>query len=309
MYDTAPILVVGATGDLGFSICQQLRRAGRPVRAVVRPASAPQQVQALRNSGAELVLADLKDRASLTRACQGVQTVITTATTTLRDQAADSIEAVDHRGGLNLVTAAHGAGVEHVVYVSFPEAANLSPPSPLSAAKRGVEAALRESGMAYTLLWPAVFMEVWLSPALGFDHVHGTVTVPGDGTRPIGWIGREDVARTAVACLERPELWNAALTVVAENLDMNAVVRQFEAVAGRPFAIQSVRVEALEAQRTAASTPLEQSFAGLILSLAQGFPLTIDPRLTALGSSFRKVSDHARQVMPITNGHASLTPV
>ncbi|GHF39941.1 uncharacterized protein YbjT (DUF2867 family) [Deinococcus metalli] len=299
MTDPAPILVVGATGLLGSAICQHLSGSGHAVRAVVRPTSDPRQVRALHDLGAEPVHADLKDPASLERACRGVQTVITTATTTLRDQAADSIADVDHRGGLNLVAAAQDAGVAQVVYVSFPEAADTSPPSPLSAAKRAVEAALHASAMTTTVLHAAVFMDVWLSPVLGFDHQRGAVRVPGDGTQPVGWITCRDVARTAVACVDRPELHGTALTVVAETLDMNTVVRRFEDVGGRVFTVERVPVTALEAQLDAASTPLERSFAALMLALARGMPLTVDPRVADLGSSFTTVGEYARQIMPL----------
>ena len=39
----------------------------------------------------------------------------------------------------------------------------------LHKAKRAVEEKVRESGIAYTILRPSCFMEVWLSPMLGFD--------------------------------------------------------------------------------------------------------------------------------------------
>ena len=47
--------------------------------------------------------------------------------------------------------------------------------------KREVERHLKESGMTYTILQPTFFMEVWLSPALGFDAAQGTAQVYGSG--------------------------------------------------------------------------------------------------------------------------------
>lgn len=67
----------------------------------------------------------------------------------------------------NLIDAAVRAGVGHVIYTSF--SANLDLDFPLGRAKRAVEAHLIASGMAYTILRPSCFMEVWLSPAVGFD--------------------------------------------------------------------------------------------------------------------------------------------
>lgn len=266
------VLVFGATGQLGLSVCQQLARQGRQVRAAVRPSSSPEQVEALRALGAGFVQADLKDPASLRAACQGMEAVISTATTTLRDQTADSIAEVDHRGGLNLVEAARQAGVGHFVYVSFPASLDDARPSPLSQAKRAVEGELRRGGPPFTLLHPGVFMEVWLSPALGFDFPHARARVLGSGEAQVGWISLHDVARAAVACLDRPDLRGVALPLVTEHRSLREVVALFEEVSGRTFETEHVPVEALEAQRNAATSPLEQSFAALMLTLAHPGP-------------------------------------
>lgn len=69
--------------------------------------------------GAELVEGDLKDAASLARACAGVEAVISTASSTLSRQAGDSIASVDEQGQLALVDAARTAGATRFVFVSF----------------------------------------------------------------------------------------------------------------------------------------------------------------------------------------------
>ncbi len=62
-------LVTGATGLLGSHVVEQLRRRGRPVRALVRPGS---DVDWLRMQEVEIVRGDLTDRASLDAALRGV---------------------------------------------------------------------------------------------------------------------------------------------------------------------------------------------------------------------------------------------
>src|SRR5208282_1913893 len=104
-----------------------------------------------------------KDRSTLDVACSGVQTVVSTASSTLSRQAGDTIETVDRDGELNLMEAAKAAGVQHFIFVSFPPFAE---DFPLNRAKRAVEERLKGSGMAYTILWPTFFDEVWLSPAI-----------------------------------------------------------------------------------------------------------------------------------------------
>src|SRR5699024_7770414 len=65
---TAPVLVVGATGQLGTAVVDRLRAAGHPVRALVRPSSP----RAFEPDGVELAFGDLRDPESLVAACQGV---------------------------------------------------------------------------------------------------------------------------------------------------------------------------------------------------------------------------------------------
>jgi len=163
-------LVVGATGILGLQIVSRLAGAGRPVRALVRESSDPAKVAMLREAGAEIVVADLKQPESLARACAGVDNVILTASSTLSRAEGDSIETVDRRGNIALIDAAKAAGVKHVVFVSFPRHEIAFP---LQDAKVAVETALIESGIDYTILQPPHFWEIWCSPALGFDVAGG----------------------------------------------------------------------------------------------------------------------------------------
>ena len=59
----------------------------------------------LRQAGAQVVYGDMKDPPSLAAACQGIETVITTANSVLRG-GEDNIESVDHQGNLSLIAAA-----------------------------------------------------------------------------------------------------------------------------------------------------------------------------------------------------------
>ena len=60
------ILVVGATGDLGGLIAESLLSRRHDVRVLVRD---PRSRDAFEAAGAETVLGDLKDPASLAAAC------------------------------------------------------------------------------------------------------------------------------------------------------------------------------------------------------------------------------------------------
>jgi len=261
-------LVVGATGIVGMQIVLGLAGAGRRVRALVRDSSDPGKVAALRAAGAEVVVADLKQPESLARACAGVSHLILTATSTLSRAAGDSIETVDRLGNLALIDAARAAGVGHVVFVSFPKHAI---EFPLQDAKRAVEAALIASGLAYTILQPPHYWEIWCSPALGFDVAGGKARIFGTGEGQNSWISLFDVAKAAIASLDNPAARNRVLAFGGpEPLSQLEIVRRFTAATGRELALERVPAEALRAQLDPSRDDLERSFAGLMLITGEG---------------------------------------
>jgi uncharacterized protein YbjT (DUF2867 family) len=261
-------LVVGATGVVGLQIVLGLRAAGRPVRALVRDSSDPAKVAALRDAGAEIVVADLKQPASLARACAGVTNLVLTATSTLSRADGDSIETVDRLGNLALIDAAKAAGVAHVVFVSFPKHELAFP---LQDAKRAVEAALIASGLGYTILQPPHYWEIWCSAGLGFDVAGGKARIFGTGEGQNSWISLFDVAKAAIASLDNPAARNRVLAFGGpEPLSQLAIVKRVEAATGRALELERVPSEALRAQIAGSTDDLERSFASLMLITGEG---------------------------------------
>jgi len=288
-------LVVGATGLLGSEICQLLVTEGKLVRGLVRPTSDRTKVERLQGLGAEIVRGDLKDRASLDAACQGIKAVISTASATLSRQEGDSIQSVDRDGQLALIDAAKAAGVDRFVLVSFP---NMNAEFPLQTAKREVEQHLRESGMTYTILQPTFFMEVWLSPALGFDAVNATAQIYGSGQNKISWISYQDVARFAVASLDNPTAKNAEIEMGGpEALSSLEVVKIFEELGGKVFTLQPVSEEQLRAQKEQSTDQLQESFAGLMLSCAHGSVVDMREILTKFPMQLTSVREYACKIL------------
>jgi NADH dehydrogenase len=263
------ILIVGSTGILGSEICRRLTTSGKRVRGLVRSTSDPEKVARLKAMGVETVTGDLRDPASLAAACRGVDTVITTATTTISMQPGDSIPVTDQQGQLDLVKAAQQAGVRKYVYISIPLGTE---PCPLTTAKRTVEQAVMSSGMDYTILCAGIFMEIWLSPALGFDYPNAKATIYGDGHSKNVYISVGDVAEYVVQSLDNPAASNVLFELGQPQMhSLLDVVRVFELAGGKSFELQFVPAGALEAQRDAATDPLQISFAALMHNMATGF--------------------------------------
>lgn len=225
-------LIVGATGMVGGEICRLLRATGKPVKALVRASSDPAKVANLKSLGAQIVLGDLRDAASLKAACQGVKAVITTASSMpfTYQPGENTPQITDQEGALNLVAAAKEAGAEQFIYTSFPP---MEVSTPLQDAKRAVEYALRGSGLTYTILQPTLFDEVWLSPAVGFDFPNHKASLYGSGENPISWISFLDVAQFAAACLGSPAAGNVTLELGGpEAISPLGVVKIFEQAGG-----------------------------------------------------------------------------
>ena len=291
-------LVVGATGLVGGAVCQGLATAGKPVRALIRASSDPLKVGRLQAMGVETVQGDLRDGSSLGRACDGVEAVISTASSMPFAYVAgqNDIDTTDRHGEIALIDAGKAAGVRHLVYTSFSK--NLELDFPLRNAKRAVEGHLKASGLTYTILRPSCFMEVWLSPAVGFDPANARATIFGTGEKPVSWISLQDVAAFAVASLENAAGKNAVLELGGpEAISPLEVVRIFERAGGRAFEIRNVPVEALKAQQAAATDPMQQSLAGLMQCVAAGDPIDMVETLRAFPLALTSVRDYAKRVL------------
>jgi uncharacterized protein YbjT (DUF2867 family) len=263
------ILVAGSTGVLGFEICRRLREQSKSVRALVRSTSSPERVAALKKLGADIATGDVKDPASLESACRSVDTVVSTVTAVTTAKPGDSFEATDGLGTINLIDAAKRAKVKQFVFVSF-DTSDI-PDAPLVQAKRDVERHLKASGIDYTILQPALFMESWLGPMLFADPATATAKVYGDREVKFRYVAVADVAEVAVQSLDNPKARNASIPFGGpEELSQREAVRVFEDVFDKPFAVSRVPEATLEEQWKSAGDPFTKSFSALMLGAARG---------------------------------------
>ena len=196
--------------------------------------------ESLIESGAQPAHGDLRDRASLDAALEGVDTVISTANSAGRG-GADNPQSVDLEGNRNLIETAREAGVGRFVFVSL-LGADPDHPSPFMRAKGQSEAALRESGMEYTIIAPTAFMEFWVAMVVGMPVLQGRpVTLVGEGRRRHSFVSNRDVAAFAVAALDNPAARNEYLAIGGpEPLTWLDVVATYERVLGHSIPVESV---------------------------------------------------------------------
>ena len=223
------ILVVGATGQLGGVITRRLLAQQRTVRILARQESNGQPLQA---AGAQVAIGDLKSRLTIDSACEGVDVVVTTANSAQR-AGVDTTQTVDTDGNRQLIDAARQAGVKQFVFVSA-FGVTLESPVPLFRAKALTEAYLRSSGLAYTILAPDVFMDVWIPMVVGPALRGLPVTIVGDGRRKHSFIAVQDVAAFTAAAIDSPVAMNRHLPLGGPDaVSWRDVIAAFERALGR----------------------------------------------------------------------------
>ena len=222
---------------LGGAIVRRLLERGDRVRALVRDDAGE---RALTAAGAETARGDLKDAASLADACDGISTLITTANSAGRG-GEDNVETVDLEGNRNLIAAASRAGVEHFVFLSA-EGEDPESPVPFLRAKGITSARLRESDMAYTVLVPNLYMDVWIPLVVLAPVASGRpITIVGEGAREHYLVAADDVAGFAVAAVHSEDARNRDLLIGGpEALSWRDVVSTFERVHNMTLIVQSI---------------------------------------------------------------------
>ena len=291
------VLIAGATGMVGGEAARLLSSGGDVVRALVRSTSDVEKIAALKSAGIEVVEGNLRDRASLDAACDGVDAVISTVSAMpFSWQEGNTIGDVDRTGTMGLIDAATAAGAKRFVYTSFPH-----PPEPgfeLGDAKAAAEKHLKSSDIEHAILAANFFMEVWLSPAFGFDYVKNSATIYGDGSNRMSWVSHKDVARAAAEAVSNPKAKNAVVPVGGPSIHTPLeVVRIFEEASGQRWSVTHVSVETLQEQKSAAVDEVQEAVAALQLGYAMAPGWDMNPANYLISSNLRSVEQYAKEIM------------
>ena len=201
------VLVVGATGTLGRQVARRALDEGHTVRCLVR---SPRKASFLREWGAELVAGDLCKPDTLAPALEGMEAIIDAATTRATDSI--RIRQVDWEGKLALISAARAAGVDRYIFFSILNAEHF-PNVPLMEIKHCTELFLAESGLNYTILRPAGFMQGLIGQYAIPILDNQAVWVTGE-TTPIAYMDTIDIAKFAIAALNLPETEKKSFPIV-----------------------------------------------------------------------------------------------
>lgn len=228
------ILITGATGLVGRNLVPVLAEAGWPVRVLVPARRRGRRVR-FDWPGVEVVPGDLDDAPSLHQAMQGVHTVFHLASAQWWGRLRD-LERVDSQGTQVVIAAARAARVGRLFYLSQ-LGAEPSSAFGLLRIKGRVEALVRNSGLAYTVLRCGVLfgpedrfvngiaMLLRTNPLVFFQ--------PGDGENLLHPLYVGDLVRALVNSLERIDLVDATIEIGgAEYVTFNEMIRTVMRVSG-----------------------------------------------------------------------------
>lgn len=294
-------LLVGATGLLGGRIAECLVAHNLPARALVRPRS---DASALLRRGIEIARGDLREPATLAAALAGIDVVISTANAMGRSLAGDrtvSIHEVDEIGNANLVEEADRAGICRFVFISA-DRDELAARTPFTDAKVATEARLAAASFRTVIVRPEAFQEIWLSPLVGFDPQHGSVTIYGRGRSPMPYVGVDDTAEAVVRVATMAEPPRELVLAGPEALTAEQLVERWTELTGRPVKVSHVprAVLAIGSRVLGPFKPALASTMGMALRSDTMTVTATDEGFQALGLRPRPVSQYLRGLAEAT---------
>lgn len=227
---SGPVLVVGGGGKFAGLVTTALAARGVRVRAMVRDEDGARRAR-LRGA-AETVAADLGDHASLARAVDGCSGVFHIGPAFLPFEA---------QAGRAMIDIAVAAGVGRFVYSS---AMHISAADMVNHdVKRLVEGHLIESGLDYTILQPARYMQGVLLAWRGIVD-RGIFADAFSARSRIAFVDYADVAEVAAICMTEPGYGRASFELSAEGmLDRHDVAAIMTRVLGRPIGVGTIPID------------------------------------------------------------------
>jgi uncharacterized protein YbjT (DUF2867 family) len=206
------ILVTGASGKTGRAVIKALVTQGAAVRAMVHR---PEQAEPVQKQGAQqVIVGDMRDPTTMDRAAHGVRAIYHICPNVNPDEVAF---------GQAVIAAARSAGVERLVYHSVLHPQTEAMPHHWQ--KLRVEENLFDSGLPYTILQPAPYMQNVLTQWSQIAE-QGIYSLPYAVETRLGMVDLEDVAEAAAIVLTEPGHVGATYELAgAETLSQTEVAR------------------------------------------------------------------------------------
>lgn len=228
--------ITGATGAVGSRVARLVAARGAALRLVVRdPSRVPADVPA------ETAQATYGDRAAMTEALDGTDTLFLVSARETADRVAQ------HR---TAVAAAVDAGVRRIVYLSFLDAAAQSTFT-FARDHWATEQAIRDTGCAWTFLRPSLYADL-----VGAWASHDGIIAGPAGEGRVAWVCRDDVAEAAAEVLTRDGHAGATYDLTGpRSWTLAETAALLGELAGRPVVYEEETLEQARASRASYGAP------------------------------------------------------
>ncbi|WP_428154072.1 SDR family oxidoreductase [Brevundimonas sp.] len=216
------VLVIGATGPQGHAVAEQLLAAGFRVRVLARD---PVKAEDLANLGAEVLVGDLDDAASVAAAVEGQEGVFLTV----------GFFTGTHTHARNVIEAAKKQGVQRIVWNVAGRVLEQDIGNPAIDKWRLIMSDLQASGVPFTVLQPTVYMENFLNPEIARQvAATGVLAYPMPAVARTQWISHQDAAAYTVAAFQRADSESMVVDVSGpEDLTGPEIAERFGKALGR----------------------------------------------------------------------------
>ncbi len=226
------ILVIGGTGMLGKPVAQQLKADGFQVRILARN---PEKAKRLLGEGYEIVKGDVDNAAALKEAMTGVDGVHIS----LKGGPSEAdYDRMDHLAVRDIATIAKEKNVGRVTLISAYAVSEEKADTPESRSKVKGEAALKSSGVPYT-----IFRASWFMETLPLFVQGKSISLIGNQKHPLHWIAVDDYARMVSKSYQIDETLNKELYIFGpEAYTMGEAMKIYADHAGVKVAPMSTRM-------------------------------------------------------------------
>ncbi|TFY63187.1 hypothetical protein EVG20_g6425 [Dentipellis fragilis] len=238
---TFATFALAGVGNIGTFIANEFlarKAAGQINRVVIltRSSTDDEKNKEFKRKGAEVITIDYSSKASLISALAGVAVVISTINLGALDSQFSLIDAAKEAGAKLFVPSEFGTPTDDIMN---------GPASP----KRKALEKLKKLDLPYALVYNGAFSDTIFSAKLGLDPVGGEVTVGGDGSAPVSFTSRLDIARYVAYVLTEistKKLEWRKFQIEGDRTSFNEVYEQYSAKTGNKIDVSYHSIAELE---------------------------------------------------------------
>ena len=193
--------ITGVTGKLGSKVAQLISEQGISARHLARN---PQRAALYDN--AELVQVAFENSLEAVEALKGIDVLLMVSASESPNRLQQHFAFLD---------AAHEAGVKHIVYTSFYNAATEATFT-LARDHAKTEKYIKERGFTYTFLRDNFYLDFFLDLCLNSGEIRGPA-----GNGKVSAVARQDVSEVATTILAKPDKWKNQLLNMTGPADLS----------------------------------------------------------------------------------------